>query len=141
MAGSNPPQNKTNVNNGIYNIIKNNVNYEFNNISNQNYTTVIRGAHYSPFSYPSSTTSQFDIPSYLLERNQGLVLDRKTLKKQLHFQSALVSDLHGEIQFMNDNKETAIMDATLRSRKDVYRVVRTLHCTICCTYSFNTFSH
>jgi hypothetical protein len=45
------------------------------------------------------------------------------LKRQLYYQSALVSDLHGEISFMTLKLETALMDSTLRSRKDVKRQV------------------
>lgn len=113
MGGDYPPQNQSDIFNGL------------NNITNTNYTNLIRSAHFSPFRYPSSTSSLFDIPSYLLERNQGLVLDRSLLKKQLYYQSALVSDLQGEIQFMTEKLETAIMDATMRSRKNVSSKVST----------------
>ena len=84
--------------------------------------TVIRGAHFSPFEYYISTTT--NIPSYLKERNIGLVLDRQSQTYQVNQQDALLLDLSGEINWMTQNLQTATMDFKLRSRKDVIEDMR-----------------
>ena len=78
----------------------------------------IRGAHFWPFDQDSLGP---DIPCYLDERNQGLVLDRMLQRRQIDRQEALVSDLLGRIQWMETNIEWADMGPTLRSRKDTRR--------------------
>ncbi len=76
----------------------------------------IRGAHFWPFDQDSLGP---DIPCYLAERNQGLVLDRMLQRAQIDKQEALVSDLLGRIEWLEENIEWADMGAELRSRKDV----------------------
>jgi len=78
--------------------------------------TSIRGAHFSPF---DSTPLGPDIPCYLIERNQGLVLDRQLQSNQIFWQQALVDDLHGRIKWITENIEWAVMGPKYRSRKDV----------------------
>jgi hypothetical protein len=78
----------------------------------------IRGAHFWPFDQPSLGPV---VPCYLLEENHGLVLNRDLQRRQIDQQDALVSDLEGRIDFLQDNIETAFMDASRRSRKDVRR--------------------
>jgi len=77
---------------------------------------VIRGAHFWPFDQRSLGP---DIPCYLIERNQGLVLDRSLQRLQIDQQMALVDDLQGRIDWLGENIEDAKMDAVFRSRKDV----------------------
>ena len=60
----------------------------------------IRGAHFSPFDQRSLGP---DIPCYLKERNQGLVLDRSLQRKQIDQQSALVDDLQGRVAVSEAN--------------------------------------
>jgi len=55
------------------------------------------------------------------ERNQGLVLDRTLQHKQIGWQQALVYDIKGRVDWIDENIEVALMSATLRSRKDVRR--------------------
>ncbi len=76
----------------------------------------IRGAHFWPFDQDSLGP---DIPCYLQERNQGLVLDRRLHHTQIGFQEALVHDLEGRVDWIEENIEWARMDATRRSRRDV----------------------
>ena len=76
----------------------------------------IRGAHFWPFDQDSLGP---DIPCYLDERNQGLVLDRMLQRSQIDKQEALVSDLLGRIEWLEENIEWADMGPELRSRKDV----------------------
>ena len=111
--------NNNNNNNG------NNNNNNNNNNSSLQYKSASLSAYFSPFRLPSSISSIYDIPSYLSDSNQGLVLDRNVQYSQLYKQNALISDLNGEIQFLTDHTETAVTDFQLRSRKDVYRKVRT----------------
>jgi hypothetical protein len=66
----------------------------------------IRGAHFWPFDQDSLGP---DIPCYLDERNQGLVLDRKLQRAQIDKQEALVSDLLGRIEWLEENIEWADM--------------------------------
>ena len=97
-------------------------------------STYIRSAHFSPFSYPSSTSEKFNIPSYSEERNDGLILDTSLLYSQIMLQQYLIRDLRGEINFMTKNIETAAMDAKYRSRKDVKKKVFIgcfLYCFLC----------
>eukprot|EP00605_Chrysophyceae_sp_TOSAG23-4_P001786 GSChrysophyteH1.ASY1.ANO1.1975.1 assembled CDS len=77
---------------------------------------VIRGAHFWPFDQASLGP---DIPCYLDERNQGLVLDRTLQQAQIRKQEALVTDLDARIAWMWDNVEWSDMGPELRSRKDV----------------------
>ena len=76
----------------------------------------IRGSHFWPFDQKSLGP---DIPCYLQERNQGLVLDRLLQAKQIDQQEALVDDIKGRIDWLGENVEWASMDAVRRSRKDV----------------------
>jgi hypothetical protein len=76
----------------------------------------IRGSHFWPFDQDSLGP---DIPCYLSERNQGLVLDRSLQRLQIERQEALVDDLRGRIDWLGENIEDASMGPTLRSRKDV----------------------
>lgn len=76
----------------------------------------IRGSHFWPFDQDSLGP---DIPCYLKERNQGLVLDRSLHKSQIEKQDALIDDIQGRIDFIGNNIEWADMGAELRSRKDV----------------------
>ncbi|CAM9248295.1 unnamed protein product, partial [Ectocarpus fasciculatus] len=76
----------------------------------------IRGAHFWPFDQDSLGP---DIPCYLQERNQGLVLDRRLHHVQTGYQEALVYDLEGRVEWIEENIEWARMDATRRSRRDV----------------------
>jgi tetrahydromethanopterin S-methyltransferase subunit F len=76
----------------------------------------IRGSHFWPFDQASLGP---DIPCYLKERNQGLVLDRSSHKVQIERQDALIDDIQGRIDFLGKNIEWADMGAELRSRKDV----------------------
>jgi hypothetical protein len=76
----------------------------------------IRGAHFWPFDQRSLGP---DIPCYLTERNQGLVLDRSLQRAQIDQQEALVDDLRGRIDWLEENIEDATMRPELRSRKDV----------------------
>jgi len=76
----------------------------------------IRGSHFWPFDQLSLGP---DIPCYLKERNQGLVLDRSLHKTQIERQDALIDDIQGRIDFLGKNIEWADMGAELRSRKDV----------------------
>ncbi|KAJ1438841.1 hypothetical protein B484DRAFT_392074 [Ochromonadaceae sp. CCMP2298] len=76
----------------------------------------IRGAHFWPFDQASLGP---DIPCYLTERNQGLVLDRSLQRLQIDKQEALVDDLQGRIDWLGENIEDANMGPVLRSRKDV----------------------
>lgn len=78
----------------------------------------IRGAHFWPFDQRSLGP---DIPCYLTERNQGLVLDRALQQRQINAQEALVSDLRGRIDWLGENIEDATMRPELRARKDVRR--------------------
>ena len=75
----------------------------------------IRGAHFNPF-FQSSLGP--DVPCYLTERNQGLILDRQLQQHQIEWQEALVSDLSGRVNWMQENIEWATMGPVLRSRKD-----------------------
>lgn len=77
---------------------------------------VIRGAHFWPFDQDSLGP---DVPCYLLERNQGLVLDRALQRSQVDLQTALVTDLQGRIDWLTESIEVAVMGPELRSRKDV----------------------
>lgn len=79
---------------------------------------VIRGAHFWPFDQRSLGP---DIPCYLTERNQGLVLDRSLQRAQIDEQEALVDDLRGRIDWLEANIEDATMRPELRARKDVRR--------------------
>ena len=122
--------NNNNYKNGNNNNNNNNNNGSNNNNNNNDnsslqYKSASLSAYFSPFHLPSSTSSIYDIPSYLSDSNQGLVLDRNVQYSQLYKQNALISDLNGEIQFLTDHAETAVTDFHLRSRKDVYRKVRT----------------
>lgn len=76
----------------------------------------IRGAHFWPFDQDSLGP---DIPCYLQERNQGLVLDRRLHHVQTGYQEALVYDLEGRVEWIEENIEWARMDAVRRSRRDV----------------------
>jgi hypothetical protein len=76
----------------------------------------IRGAHFWPF---DQTPLGPDIPSFMQERNQGLILDRRLHNRQIGFQEALVYDLEGRVSWIDENLEVARMDAKRRSRKDV----------------------
>lgn len=76
----------------------------------------IRGAHFWPFDQDSLGP---DIPAYLQERNQGLILDRRLHHIQTGFQEALVYDLEGRVEWIEENIEWARMDAVRRSRRDV----------------------
>ena len=78
----------------------------------------IRGAHFWPFFQESLGP---DIPCFLKERNQGLVLDRSLLLAQIQSQQSLVSDLIGRVAWLEENIEVATMGPDLRSRKDVRR--------------------
>ena len=66
---------------GGNNAIQNNTNN-----GSQLYSNIVRSAHFSPFFFPFSTSRTYDIPSYLYERNQGLVLDRSLQFSQLNLQ-------------------------------------------------------
>ena len=77
---------------------------------------MIRGAHFWPFDQDSLGPN---IPCYLEERNQGLVLDRRLHHIQTGYQEALVYDLEGRIDWIEENIEWARMDAERRSRRDV----------------------
>lgn len=77
---------------------------------------VIRGAHFWPFDQASLGP---DIPCYMTERNQGLVLDRSLQRSQIDAQMALVDDLLGRIEWLAENIEDAQMGPELRARKDV----------------------
>jgi hypothetical protein len=76
----------------------------------------IRGAHFWPFDQVPLGT---DIPSFLKERNQGLILDRRSHNVQIGYQEALVADLEGRLEWIDENIEVARMDAVRRARKDV----------------------
>ena len=76
----------------------------------------IRGAHFWPFDQSSLGP---DVPCYLTERNQGLILDRSLQRKQIDEQENLVDDLKGRIDWLEINIEDATMRPELRSRKDV----------------------
>jgi hypothetical protein len=76
----------------------------------------IRGAHFWPFSQASLGP---DIPCYLEERNQGLVLDRRSHHLQIGYQEALVNDLEGRVKWIEENIEWAKMDSERRARRDV----------------------
>jgi hypothetical protein len=76
----------------------------------------MRGAHFWPFDQPSLGP---DIPCYLGERNQGLVLDRSLHYAQVTQQEDLIDDLQGRIDWLSENIEFATMGPVLRSRKDV----------------------
>eukprot|EP00981_Chlorochromonas_danica_P011120 scaffold3756_cov180-Ochromonas_danica.AAC.12 len=77
---------------------------------------VIRGAHFWPFDQSSLGP---DVPCFLTERNQGLILDRSLQYSQIYMQESLVADLQGRIAWLTENIETAAMGPVLRSRKDV----------------------
>jgi len=79
-------------------------------------TKTIRGSHFWPFELASLG---IDIPCYLKERNQGLVLDRSLQRFQIDQQYNLVDDLKGRINWLQKNIETAVMGPKLRARKDV----------------------
>ncbi len=79
---------------------------------------IIRGAHFWPFDQDSLGP---DVPCYMTERNQGLVLDRSLQRSQIDAQWALVDDLQGRIDWLEVNIEDAQMRPELRSRKDVRR--------------------
>ena len=79
---------------------------------------IIRGAHFWPFAYDAIGP---DIPAYKMERNQGLILNRAYQHIQIQQQEKLVQDLFERMNWMEENIEWAIMDARLRSRKDVRR--------------------
>ena len=81
---------------------------------------IIRGAHLWPFDQASLGP---DIPCFLYERNQGLVLDRTLQRRQIYQQESLVSDLEGRIAWIGNNIEVADMGPVLRSRKDVRRTL------------------
>ncbi len=76
----------------------------------------IRGAHFWPF---DQTSLGPDIPCYLGERNQGLVLDRLSHHQQIGYQEALVNDLEGRVAWIEENIEWAKMDSQRRARRDV----------------------
>jgi hypothetical protein len=76
----------------------------------------IAGAHFSPFDQKSLGP---DIPCYLSERNQGLVLDRSLQRTQIDMQDSLVDDLSGRIDWLYENIEWANMGPEHRARKDV----------------------
>jgi hypothetical protein len=76
----------------------------------------IRGAHFWPYDQISLGP---DIPCFMKERNQGLVLDRSLLHSQIENQESLVSDLVGRVSWLDENIEVASMGPGLRSRKDV----------------------
>lgn len=77
---------------------------------------ILLGAHFSPFNQKSLGT---DIPCYEKERNQGLVLDRILQRQQINQQEAFINDIHGKINWIDNNIEDATMTPNLRSRKDV----------------------
>jgi hypothetical protein len=74
------------------------------------------GSHFSPF---HQTVLGPVYPSYRSESNQGLVLDHHSHIQQVLKQSALVSYLQGQHQWLEANQETARMDSVRRSRRDV----------------------
>ncbi len=78
----------------------------------------ILGAHFWPYDQKSLGP---DIPCFLEERNQGLILDRSLQLSQIEEQEALVSDLIGRVDWLGENIEWANMSPQLRSRKDVRR--------------------
>ena len=78
----------------------------------------IRGAHFWPFDQASLGLA---VPCFLLETNQGLVLDRDLQMIQIVKQKALVQDLAGRIDWIGVNLEVINMDSVRRSRKDVRR--------------------
>ena len=120
---------------------------------------LIRGAHFNPF---NTTSLGPDIPCYMQERNQGLILDRQLQTYQISWQNSLVDDLTGRVDWTSDNIEWAKMGPVLRSRKDVKRhlsairatynhwleneiqELRELNSSMCasvkCTITFNTTS-
>jgi hypothetical protein len=120
---------------------------------------VIRGTHFNPFEQVALGP---DIPCYLEERNQGLVLARQLHNTQIGKQEALVYDLENRVDWINENIQYAKMDATRRSRKDVIeymskerqhftqwmlneveelKQLNTSQCTlITCSITFNTTS-
>jgi len=78
----------------------------------------IAGAHFWPFvSHPIGPI----VPSYGYLKNEGLVFDRANLHDQLSQQKTLVADVRGRVNWTREYQETALMDAKLRSRKDVRR--------------------
>ena len=95
---------------------------------------IIRGAHFWPFDQASLGP---DIPCYLDERNQGMVLDRSLQRAQIDQQEALVSDLEGRIDWLTENLEVANMGPKLRARKDVRRSLTWVQVSACvCTRVF-----
>jgi hypothetical protein len=79
---------------------------------------MVRGAHFNPF---NTTSLGPDIPCYMQERNQGLILDRQLQTYQIGWQNSLVDDLFGRVNWISDNIEWSKMGPVLRSRKDVKR--------------------
>lgn len=76
----------------------------------------IVGAHFNPFDQDSIGPI---VPCYKKCSNEGLVLDRSSQINQIDDQEALVSDIDGRLQWLEENIEWATMDANRRSRKDV----------------------
>ena len=86
----------------------------------------IRGTHFWPFDQDPLGP---DIPCFMEERNQGLVLDRRLHNSQIGKQEALVFDLEGRVDWIDENIEYARMDSVRRARKDVkeYMTAEKIH--------------
>ena len=87
---------------------------------NPSTTPVNAGAHLNPFDFKSLGPS---IPSYNSSVNNGLVLNNASLHVQLQNQSDWIDSIKETIQYLNDNKDIAIMDAKKRARIDVRRLM------------------
>jgi len=78
----------------------------------------IKGAHFWPFHQRSLGPTW---PAFHEEENQGLVLDRRNLYRQIKRQETLINDIQGRVKWTRDNDEFSTMGYELRSRKDVKR--------------------
>lgn len=76
----------------------------------------IKGSHWSPFEFKSLGPI---IPSFNTTSNNGLVLNRNSLQKQLVKQEKRIEDIDKYIRWMKENAEIATLDAKTRFRRDV----------------------
>jgi hypothetical protein len=75
-----------------------------------------RGSHWSPFDFESKGPK---VPAYGVSSNNGLVLNNDLLCDQEYQQVNAINKIKSQINWIQQNKETALLDAWRRSRFDV----------------------
>jgi len=83
--------------------------------------TTFHGGHWSPFSFLPLGPS---VPSYNSSSNNGLVLNNASLTSDVTKQLGRISEVKEYMDWLEENMEVAILDATRRSRIDVKRSIQ-----------------